>query len=91
VFGLKLHNYLLKDCDLDSNSHVISFINDSNLAMSIKPLTSMITANIQICVYGVAEVAELEKEVVMYRYETASQSFQPHSVTNVQIITKVLG
>lgn len=60
--------------------HAILFLNGNDSSVSTKPLTSTITANIQICFRAAAET---ERAVFMYRY----------SVTIIEIITenKILG
>jgi len=53
-----------KNRDCDSNTHVISFVNDHDSPVSIKPLTKS-HRNIQICV-GVAAVSEKAVRLSIY-------------------------
>lgn len=34
---VELHDYVKKDCDLNSNTQATLFLNDTDLGMSIKP------------------------------------------------------
>lgn len=59
---------LLKDRNLDSNSHAILFLNENDSPVSIKPLKS------QSRTLKPAADRKRERAVVMFRYETASQT-----------------
>jgi len=52
------------------------FLNDNDSAMTIKPLTSTIQVNIQICV---CVATDPDRAVVMFKYEMTLQSLFRHT------------
>ncbi len=52
VFTLELHHYSLKNCDLDSNTHAIFFLNDSNSATRASLHSDTVEDLIRISVEG---------------------------------------
>ncbi len=78
---IELHDYSLKDRNLDSNTHVIPFLNDNDSPTSIKPLKKSYL-NIQICVCAAADT-ESRYLPCLGKKQLHKQSLQLHSIISV--------